>query len=664
MTNDSIDNLRLDISQSGVNAKICTRKNDTRTRTIHFSLVNKGQIVSMEDAIFAQILIKKPNQDENDQAMVIDGNELQYSLRTQDVNIAGECECQIVVTYEDGAIITSPPFYMEVSEQVIDQSNELSQNEYTALSEMVVEANKSANNAEASARKALASEQAAGAIESNVSSMQEDIILREENILEVQTDVLEREENIIGIQTDIQERQEDVSDMQSNVAEMKSLVEVAEANAFESEENAKTYEINSKASETKAKISEDNAKKSETNARTSELNAKESETKAKDSETNALKYKSESAESASNALGSEDRAKTSETNAKASEEVVVEKAEEITSAEYHAGEYASQASESAINAGTSADKAKISEDNAYTSESNALISEANAQGYMKDAKEYAEQAKRISESFAGAIRPCGTILFEVLPDNAAVGDMYNISNEFVTTDKFEEGAGHTIAAGANVYLTVNRKWDVLAGNPVVGVKGSEESVYRTGNVEITKENVGLGNVPNVSTNNQTPTFSAASTRANITSGEKLSTLLGKIAKWFSDLKTVAFTGAYSDLSGKPSIPAKVSDLSNDSGFTKVEMSRSLTSGTKIGTLTINGTTFDLYAPSGYTLPKASASALGGIKVGTNLSIDANGILSANDTTYGLATTSKAGLLSAADKAKIDSIGYPLPEGSE
>lgn len=35
----------------------------------------------------------------------------------------------------------------------------------------------------------------------------------------------------------------------------------------------------------------------------------------------------------------------------------------------------------------------------------------------------------------------------------------------------------------------------------------------------------------------------------------------------------------------------------------------------------------------YTLPKASASTLGGIKVGNNLSIDANGVLSASDSTY-------------------------------
>lgn len=63
----------------------------------------------------------------------------------------------------------------------------------------------------------------------------------------------------------------------------------------------------------------------------------------------------------------------------------------------------------------------------------------------------------------------------------------------------------------------------------------------------TASDVGLGNVPNVSTNDQTPTFTEASTRNNIASGEKLSVILGKIQKFFNDLKTVAFSGNASDL---------------------------------------------------------------------------------------------------------------------
>ncbi len=62
------------------------------------------------------------------------------------------------------------------------------------------------------------------------------------------------------------------------------------------------------------------------------------------------------------------------------------------------------------------------------------------------------------------------------------------------------------------------------------------------------------------TENRTVTFTQAEKRENIKSGEKHKTLFGKIARWFADLKTVAFTGNYSDLSGKPSsLPA--SDVS-------------------------------------------------------------------------------------------------------
>ena len=46
-------------------------------------------------------------------------------------------------------------------------------------------------------------------------------------------------------------------------------------------------------------------------------------------------------------------------------------------------------------------------------------------------------------------------------------------------------------------------------------------------------------------------FEEATTRQNISSTDNLSTILGKIKKYFSDLKTVAFTGKYTDLSDKP-----------------------------------------------------------------------------------------------------------------
>lgn len=60
--------------------------------------------------------------------------------------------------------------------------------------------------------------------------------------------------------------------------------------------------------------------------------------------------------------------------------------------------------------------------------------------------------------------------------------------------------------------------------------------------------------------NVTVAFEAATKREAPTSGEKLSVLLGKVLKFFSDLKTVAFSGSYKDLSDKPTIPSAAADV--------------------------------------------------------------------------------------------------------
>lgn len=52
---------------------------------------------------------------------------------------------------------------------------------------------------------------------------------------------------------------------------------------------------------------------------------------------------------------------------------------------------------------------------------------------------------------------------------------------------------------------------------------------------------------------QEPEFTVAAKRENIASKEKMPKILGKIAKFFADLKTVAFSGKYNNLDGKPAI---------------------------------------------------------------------------------------------------------------
>lgn len=94
--------------------------------------------------------------------------------------------------------------------------------------------------------------------------------------------------------------------------------------------------------------------------------------------------------------------------------------------------------------------------------------------------------------------------------------------------------------------------DVLAE----GLKGIEDALpptYTEGDgIDISNDEISVDT-----------TFTEASTRANIASGETFATILGKIKKFFTDLKTVAFTGAYSDLTGQPTIPTAASDITYD-----------------------------------------------------------------------------------------------------
>lgn len=121
-----------------------------------------------------------------------------------------------------------------------------------------------------------------------------------------------------------------------------------------------------------------------------------------------------------------------------------------------------------------------------------------------------------------------------------------------------------------------------------------------------------------------------------------------------------YSNATTEVSGLMS----TSDKSKLDGITSsadaVSFSRTLSSGTKIGTITINGANTDIYAPTAGTSPtygQATSSTLGLVKIGypesgKNYPVELNSSgqmyvnvpWTDNNTTYGLATTGANGLL--------------------
>lgn len=89
---------------------------------------------------------------------------------------------------------------------------------------------------------------------------------------------------------------------------------------------------------------------------------------------------------------------------------------------------------------------------------------AKSEVYTKTEADSAIDAK-IKTAVAGVYKVKGSIAFTGLPTSGmADGDVYNITDAFVTTDDFREGSGKSYPAGTNVaYVEADKKWDCLAG---------------------------------------------------------------------------------------------------------------------------------------------------------------------------------------------------------
>ena len=357
----------------------------------------------------------------------------------------------------------------------------------------------------------------------------------------------------------------------------KIKVEVAKSES--SQQAAAMSEINAKASENAAKASETAAKTSETNAKASETAAAKSATAAAISETNAKVSETSASQSAATATSEAASASQSASTAIDKATIATQKATEIIG------------------------KAESAADSATKAQSYAVGGTGSREGEDSDnAKYYYQQAKDVSEAIKGGLQPHGTVAFADLPALADVnaGWMYNISDEFTTTDDFKEGAGNVIPAGANIYKTSDEKWDVLAGTPVTGVKGAKEASYRRGNVNLTPANIGAvatgGDTANnivsfTSSDVADGLTSAWTTVSKLSSGEKHSSIFAKVSQMFKNVRYLYKMLGTTDISkiGNGTCTGAISSL-NSSLANHLPLSGGTMTGTIIGQHKLPGST--------------------------------------------------------------------------
>ena len=240
------------------------------------------------------------------------------------------------------------------------------------------------------------------------------------------------------------------------------------------------------------------------------------------------------------AAASASAAKASENNAKASENAAKTSKDAAAKSESNAKASETAAADSKTAAANSANAAKASESNAATSKADAAESASVAKASEDEAtkqaglaKDYAEQAASIAQGQKG---------FFATPEALRAA--------------FPTGkAGDWAIVGSSDSMWV---WDAESSAWVDTHKTTDLSEYYTktqadGRFATTAQGKKADTAlqPTGNASNTTVAFTAATTRANIATGEKLAIIMGKLAKWFADLKAVAWSGSYNDLSNKP-----------------------------------------------------------------------------------------------------------------
>lgn len=218
------------------------------------------------------------------------------------------------------------------------------------------------------------------------------------------------------------------------------------------------------------------------------------------------------------------------------------------------------------------------------------------------------------------------------------------------------GATKTIAATGDTavdlgtYLTSHQS--VTDNNPTLAW-GATSKVGTVGSTDLRvtmPANPASGKLDtNGDGSNVTAAFTAANTRANISTGDKLSVIFGKIAKWFADLKSVAWSGSYNDLSEKPNIPAAANN-----GILTITQN-----GTSKGTFGANQSSNNTIALTDTTYESKSEASDGtdvslcttGEKYTWNRKQNALPTTGTASTTYAIGISGNASTASTADKVK-------------
>lgn len=446
-----------------------------------------------------------------------------------------------------------------------------------------------------------------------------------------------------------------VVDTKTDIPEIRDFMATLKA---EVEAYGQTFANAAAASAKAAKASETTAASSASAAKTSETNSVTSAKVAKTSETNA-------STSASAAKTSETNASTSAASAQANAKKAEAARDDANTSKTAAANSAAAAKKDAQTASSAASTAKTSETNAGTSASNAKGSETKSGEYLQATKEYFEQVRTITLGAQGW---------------------------YETSD----------ALTAAVPVGENGWWAVVGTTDSIWVWDRDTNAWRDSMVSVNMSDYYTRTqVDKKLTDKANKTADDLNTMINaLTTGASTPTdadyyvsqyVGGGTSTTTFHRRPMSTLWAYIKSKAESVFAAK-NHAHSYAG--SASAGGSATSAVKLDTATAGSATKPVYFSGGkpvactyelkktvpadavftdHTYDAATASALGLVKIGSNLTI-VSGLLSltkanviaalgytppTTNTTYGNATQRAAGLMSAADKKKLDGIGSDI-----
>lgn len=157
MNNDITQHLTLELSREVSKSSLSVKKYDTNSRRVQVTLVNNGGVVKLQNVVMAIVKGTKPDGSKFWNDCMVNGDNIWFIVTTQMINVAGDVECELEVTWKDESVLTTPTFNIHVYETI--QTGVESQNEYHGIIQALAEIINNREWAEAAANGAQISEQ-------------------------------------------------------------------------------------------------------------------------------------------------------------------------------------------------------------------------------------------------------------------------------------------------------------------------------------------------------------------------------------------------------------------------------------------------------------------------------------------------------------------------